>query len=101
MCEGPNALIADEIASAVVRWEDFAPRFDPMWWKNDAIFGEGEVLEAEILSLFPHVTKVKLDHISSRLNQWKVSIYERLNTLMELGYIERVGVQTYCRKTVH
>ncbi|GEM_PF-3291795 len=31
MSEGPNALIADEIASTVVSWEDFAPRFDPMW----------------------------------------------------------------------
>ena len=55
MSDGPNALIADEIASAVVRWEDFAPRFDPMWWKNDAILGKGEVLEADILKDFYHL----------------------------------------------
>lgn len=101
MSEGPNALIADEMASAVVRWEDFAPRFYPMWRKNDGILGEGEVLEAEILSLFPHGRRVKLDHISYRLNQQKTSVYRGLNTLMQLGYIERVGAQTYCRKTVH
>ena len=101
MSEGPNALIADEMASAVVRCEDFATRFYPMWRKNDAILGASEVLEAEILSLFPHGRKVTLDHISFRLKQQKSSIYKGLNTLMELGYMERVGAQTYCRKTVH
>ena len=62
-------MIADEITSSAVRWEDFAPRFDPMWCKNDAILGTGEVLEADILRLFPYGKKVKLDHISFRLNQ--------------------------------
>lgn len=100
MSEGPNALIADEMAGAVVRWVDLAPSFYPKWRKNDGILGADRELEAEILKLFPHGRKVKLDHISHRLSQRKASIYKGLNTLVQLGHLERIGTQTYCRKTV-
>lgn len=100
MSEGPNALIADEIASAVVRWEDFAPRFYPLWLKNDSISLEGVTLETAILNCLPHGRKVSLEQISNRLKLNKASIYKGLNTLIEFGFLESLGAQTYCRKTV-
>jgi predicted Rossmann fold nucleotide-binding protein DprA/Smf involved in DNA uptake len=101
MSEGPNALIADEMASAVVRWEDFAPRFYPMWRKNDSISLEGVSLETAILNCFPHGRRVSLEQISNRLKLNKASVYKGLNTLIAIGFFRTSsGAQTYCRKTV-
>jgi DNA protecting protein DprA len=100
MSAGPNALLEDEIAHAVVSWERFPSRFYPLWRKNDGQLDLTNELEGQILQLFPHGRRVKSVQIRQRLNIENASVFKGLRTLIDLGFIEQIGNDTYCRKTV-
>ena len=100
MSAGPLALLEDEMARAIVDMERFPSRFYPLWRKNDGQLDLSRELEGQILQLFPHGRRVKSAQIRDRLRISNASVFRGLRTLMDLGFVEQIGHDTYCRKTV-
>lgn len=100
MSAGPLALLEDEMARVIVDMERFPSRFYPLWRKNDGQLDLSQELEGQILQLFPHGRRVKSAQIRERLKVSNASIFKGLRTLMDLGFVEQIGHDTYCRKTV-
>jgi DNA processing protein len=100
MSEGPNVLIEEQLAQALVNINRFPSRFYPLWQKNDDTLDLSDGLEAVVLSQFPHGRKVKSGTLKSRLNVSNSNIFKALRVLLELGLLEKIGPDLYCRKSV-
>ena len=96
--QGPNALIEEQLAEAVVQLDDFPGRFYPLWVENQTKLDLSDSIEEAIISLIPHGRKVNSLHIRNRLKAPNNMIFKGLNSLLSLGVIERMEADTYRRK---
>jgi predicted Rossmann fold nucleotide-binding protein DprA/Smf involved in DNA uptake len=96
--QGPNALIEEQLAEAVVDLDRFPGRFYPPWAKNNELFDLSGGIEEALIKLLPHGRIVNSLQFRERLGVPNNMIFSGLRTLLELGLVERIGPDTYRRK---
>ena len=99
MSEGPNKLIADQIASIVLDPTSFASNFYPLWSKNRGEIDLSKSLEGELIQHFPHGRKVHSAYLKRVFKVTNSQLFKSLHVLLELEVIQRIGPHTYARKT--
>ncbi len=99
MSEGPNKLIADEIASIALDPGTFASNFYPLWSKNRSKIDLSKSFEGQLIQHFPHGRKVHSSYLKKYFEVNNSQLFKSLHVLIELGVLQRIGVHTYARKT--
>lgn len=100
MSAGPNALIHQQMAVPIHDLAKFPGEFYPVWANSDGEIDFSESIEGLLIREFPHGRKVQLYHLYERLPTRKQHINKGLAVLIDLGVLEKIGPNVYCRKTV-
>lgn len=96
---GPNLLIEQHIAEALVDFDAFPERFYPLWQANSSKLDLSGSVEERILGQLPHGRRVHAYDLTRLLGVGNVLIYKGLRVLMELDLVVRIGPDTYARKS--
>lgn len=100
MSLGPNALIHQQLASPIHEIGKFPGEFYPLWRNSDGEIDFSKSIEGLLIREFPHGRKVQLYHLYERFKDRKQQINKGLAVLVDLGVLEKIGPNMYCRKTV-
>lgn len=99
MSEGPNALIHQQMARPIFDYSEFPGEFYPVWQTSAGEIDFSERIESVLLQEFPHGRKVNVYHLMKTYEQHKRKIYSALRFLVEVGALDKIGPNTYCRKS--
>jgi DNA processing protein len=99
MSEGPNALIHERKASSIFDYSKFPGEFYPIWQSAQGEIDFSQGIESRILREFPHGRKVNVYHLMKTHKDHKSQIFKALRFLVEVGAIDKIGPNMYCRKS--
>lgn len=99
MSEGPNALIHERKASSIFDYSKFPGEFYPIWQSAQGEIDFSQGIESRILREFPHGRKVNVYHLMKTQEEHKGQIFKALRFLVEVGALDKIGPNMYCRKS--